>query len=67
LQDTSGLPENEAMKRKALVLKENSKILMKDLLENPRSGEKIKEVRNTGQGDGALRCSPAGPSYPHAR
>ncbi|MBZ0158175.1 MAG: HD-GYP domain-containing protein, partial [Alphaproteobacteria bacterium] len=46
LQDTSGLPENEAMKRKALVLKENSKILMKDLLENPRSGEKIKEVRN---------------------
>jgi HD-GYP domain-containing protein (c-di-GMP phosphodiesterase class II) len=30
---------------KALVIKENSKIIVKDLFENPRSGEKIQEVQ----------------------
>jgi HD-GYP domain-containing protein (c-di-GMP phosphodiesterase class II) len=30
---------------KALVVKENSKIIVKDLFENPRSGEKIQEVQ----------------------
>jgi putative nucleotidyltransferase with HDIG domain len=33
------------LKTKILVLKENSKILVKDLLDNPRSGEKIKGVK----------------------
>ncbi|HCL81846.1 MAG TPA: hypothetical protein DHW81_06380 [Nitrospiraceae bacterium] len=33
--------------KKAFVIKENSKMLMKDLLNDPRSGEKIKEVKNS--------------------
>ncbi|HAK89609.1 MAG TPA: hypothetical protein DHV16_00550 [Nitrospiraceae bacterium] len=46
LMDTSNLPEDEAIYRKAVVIKENSKVVMKDLLDDPRSGEKIKEVKN---------------------
>lgn len=43
----SNLPENEKIQRKTIAIKENSKVLMKELLDNPRSGEKIKEVKNT--------------------
>ena len=31
----------------ALVIKENSKLIMKDLFENPRSGERIKDVQDS--------------------
>jgi HD-GYP domain-containing protein (c-di-GMP phosphodiesterase class II) len=46
LTDASKLAEDETIYRKAVVIKENSKIVMKDILEDPRSGEKIKEVKN---------------------
>jgi putative nucleotidyltransferase with HDIG domain len=36
----------DSLKIKAAVIRENSKIIVKDLLENPRSGEKIKEVKS---------------------
>jgi HD-GYP domain-containing protein (c-di-GMP phosphodiesterase class II) len=42
---TVHLPENERIRKKAIAIKENSKILMKELLDDPRSGEKIKEIR----------------------
>jgi HD-GYP domain-containing protein (c-di-GMP phosphodiesterase class II) len=37
------LPPREHSRMQSIVIKENSKLLIKDLLENPRSGEKIKE------------------------
>lgn len=37
--------KKDTLKIKAAVIRENSKIILKDLLENPRSGEKIKEVK----------------------
>jgi putative nucleotidyltransferase with HDIG domain len=43
LLKADGVLKGKDMKRKALAIKENSKILIKDLLDNPRSGEKIKE------------------------
>ncbi len=46
LADASNLPEDKTIHRKAVVIKENSKVVMKDLLDDPRSGEKIKEVKN---------------------
>lgn len=44
LSDSSRLSEPEQLKRKGTAIKENSKMLMKDLLADPRSGEKIKEA-----------------------
>lgn len=40
------LPQEEKKALKNLLLKENSKVLIKDLLHDPRSGEKIKKVEN---------------------
>lgn len=37
------LPPREQSRMQSIVIKENSKLVLKDLLENPRSGEKIKE------------------------
>ena len=37
------LPPKEMSRMQSLAIKENSKLIVKDLLENPRSGEKIKE------------------------
>ncbi|MFA5073223.1 MAG: HD-GYP domain-containing protein [Nitrospirota bacterium] len=37
------LPQQELRKIKSTAIKENSKLIVKDLLANPRSGEKIKE------------------------
>lgn len=46
LQDFSKYhKEKDALKVKVLIIRENSKLLVKDLLDNPRSGEKIKEVK----------------------
>ena len=45
LTDTPGLSDTERLERNTIVFKENTKILMKELLENPRSGEKIKEAK----------------------
>ncbi|GER94573.1 HD-GYP domain-containing protein [hot springs metagenome] len=42
LKETT-LPDENRTKIKALAIKENSKIVIKDLLDDPRSGEKIKE------------------------
>ncbi len=36
----------DSLKVKAAVIRENSKIIIKDFLDNPRSGEKIKEVKS---------------------
>jgi putative nucleotidyltransferase with HDIG domain len=48
LKSLQELPKRTAdEKTKAIAIKENSKILMKELLDDPRSGEKIKEVKNT--------------------
>jgi HD-GYP domain-containing protein (c-di-GMP phosphodiesterase class II) len=44
IRDMSDLSEKRDF-LKIVVLRENSKLLVKDLLDNPRSGEKIKEVR----------------------
>ena len=38
---------SDAERMKALVIKENSKIIMKDLLEDPRSGGRIKDVQDS--------------------
>ena len=43
LSKSEDIPSTEGMKVRAIVIKENSKLLIKDLLEDPRSGEKIKE------------------------
>jgi HD-GYP domain-containing protein (c-di-GMP phosphodiesterase class II) len=37
------LPPKEQSRMQSIVIRENSKLIIKDLLENPRSGEKIKE------------------------
>ena len=39
------LSDKERFERNTIVFKENTKILMKELLENPRSGEKIKQAK----------------------
>ncbi len=39
------VPESDKLKIKANSVRENSKLLIRDLLENPRSGEKIKESK----------------------
>jgi HD-GYP domain-containing protein (c-di-GMP phosphodiesterase class II) len=39
------LSGKDVERMKALVVKENSKIIVKDLFDNPRSGEKIREVQ----------------------
>jgi hypothetical protein len=44
LSKASNLSEKEYLKRTGIFIKENSKMLMKDLLRDPRSGEKIKEA-----------------------
>jgi putative nucleotidyltransferase with HDIG domain len=49
LNSMAGLPSSSAqaaLLKKVLAMKENSKLLMKELLDDPRSGEKIKEVKN---------------------
>ncbi len=46
LLQASHLSEDMKIKRKAFVLKENSKILVKDLFDNPGSGEKLEEVKD---------------------
>ena len=46
LSDSSRLAGPEYLRRKGTAIKENSKMLMKDLLADPRSGEKIKEAGN---------------------
>jgi putative nucleotidyltransferase with HDIG domain len=49
LNSMSDLPSSsaqDALSKKVLAVKENSKLLMKELLDDPRSGEKIKEVKN---------------------
>ena len=40
-----GISDKERVDRNIIVFKENTKILMKELLENPRSGEKMKEAK----------------------
>jgi len=45
--EQSNLPGPEKFRRQTLVVKESAKIAMKEFLEDPRSGEKIKQVRNT--------------------
>jgi putative nucleotidyltransferase with HDIG domain len=40
------LPQEEKKELKNLLLKENSKVIIKDILHDPRSGEKIKKVEN---------------------
>ncbi len=42
---SSGLPADERLRRQAITIKENSKKIMKELFDDPRSGEKIKELR----------------------
>lgn len=42
---SSGLPAEERLRRQAIIIKENSKKVMKELFDDPRSGEKIKELR----------------------
>lgn len=44
LSDGKNLPPEEATRVKALVTKENAKVIMKELLEDPRSGQAIKET-----------------------
>jgi len=44
LSEGKGPPGGEAPRVKALVLKENSKIIMKELLDDPRSGQAIKKT-----------------------
>ncbi|HUL00695.1 MAG TPA: HD-GYP domain-containing protein [Nitrospirota bacterium] len=39
---SSKLPPKEQSRMQSIAIKENSKLIIKDLLENPRSGEKIK-------------------------
>jgi len=43
LAKSEHIPPAERMKAKAIAVKESSKLLIKDLLDDPRSGEKIKE------------------------
>ncbi len=43
LLTSPGIPTAELSRIKSTVIKENSKLIVKDLLDNPRSGEKIKE------------------------
>jgi HD-GYP domain-containing protein (c-di-GMP phosphodiesterase class II) len=43
LTTASGIPKEERTRVKAVSVKENSKLLMKDLLEDPRSGQNIKK------------------------
>jgi HD-GYP domain-containing protein (c-di-GMP phosphodiesterase class II) len=43
--DSSGLTKDERLQRQAIIIKENSKKVMKELFDNPRSGEKIKELK----------------------
>ena len=43
LLSTGGTKEKDREKVKRVAIKENSKLVLKDLLDNPRSGEKIKE------------------------
>jgi len=45
--EQSNLPEPEKFRRQAIVVKESAKIAMKEFLDDPRSGEKIKQVKNT--------------------
>jgi len=47
LAEQPGLSGPEKFKRKAIVVKESAKIAMKEFLDDPRSGEKIKQVKNT--------------------
>lgn len=44
LSDGKNLPPEEISRVKALVVKENAKVLMKELLADPRSGEAIKQT-----------------------
>jgi HD-GYP domain-containing protein (c-di-GMP phosphodiesterase class II) len=43
LLKSTGIDKPEQEKVKRIAMKENSKLVLKDLLDNPRSGEKIKE------------------------
>ncbi len=54
LLKTGGASKQDLPKLKAAIIRENSKIIIKDLLDNPRSGEKIKEVRSLV--DNAIDC-----------
>ena len=45
MSDAPGLSTKERYERNILVFKENTKILMKELLENPRSGAQMKEAK----------------------
>ena len=45
LRDASGLSTKERYERNIVVFKENTKILMEELLEDPRSGAKMKEAK----------------------
>jgi len=44
---SAGLERKEREHMQALVIKENSKLIVKDLFDNPRSGEKIKEAQQS--------------------
>jgi len=41
---STDIPQGGSATTRVLVLKENSKVVLKSLLDNPRSGEKIKEI-----------------------
>ncbi|MBF0327960.1 MAG: HD domain-containing protein [Nitrospirae bacterium] len=41
------LPENEQIIRKAVLIKETSKVVVKDLFDDPRSGQKINEMKDS--------------------
>ncbi|MGD0281698.1 MAG: HD domain-containing phosphohydrolase [Dissulfurispiraceae bacterium] len=41
-----GLSEDNSYRQKTFAMKEDAKIVMKELLDDPRSGEKIKEAKN---------------------
>ncbi|MBI4687994.1 MAG: HD-GYP domain-containing protein [Nitrospirae bacterium] len=45
VSEKKDIPKEERLRIKAIFTKEDSKILMRELLENPRSGEKIKESK----------------------
>ncbi len=44
---SGGFSGSELERMRAFVVKENSKLIVKDLLDNPRSGEKIKEAHES--------------------
>lgn len=46
VSDLPGLSEDNSQRRKTFAMKEDAKIVMKELLDDPRSGEKIKEAKN---------------------